>query len=165
MLERTAAAMRDKAARIVSCPVPTPRPEAPPRQHATHRQHLAALHRRVAGELRQALLPFSRAQQIKEGAGGGLVERGLEAGEEIRLLDQRHEIQPAAARAGLDAEAGVGLPARHRLRDRGVKSVRSRAPGDLYCKVVVETPVNLTPEQREMLEKFEATFSGDEALA
>ena len=50
-----------------------------------------------------------------------------------------------------------------RLRDRGVKSVRSRAPGDLYCKVAVETPVNLTSEQRELLEKFEATFVGESA--
>ena len=50
-----------------------------------------------------------------------------------------------------------------RLRDKGVKSVRSRAPGDLYCKVAVETPVNLTAEQRELLEKFEATFVGEGA--
>ena len=50
-----------------------------------------------------------------------------------------------------------------RLRDKGVKSVRSRAPGDLYCKVAVETPVNLTTEQRELLEKFEATFVGEGA--
>jgi molecular chaperone DnaJ len=50
-----------------------------------------------------------------------------------------------------------------RLRDRGVRSVRSRAAGDLYCRVVVETPINLTPEQRELLERFEATFSGDGA--
>jgi molecular chaperone DnaJ len=50
-----------------------------------------------------------------------------------------------------------------RLRDRGVKSVRSRAPGDLYCKVVVETPVNLTAEQRTLLEQFETTFSGEGA--
>jgi molecular chaperone DnaJ len=50
-----------------------------------------------------------------------------------------------------------------RLRDRGVKSVRSRAPGDLYCKVVVETPVNLTAEQRTLLEQFEASFSGEDA--
>ena len=50
-----------------------------------------------------------------------------------------------------------------RLRDRGVKSVRSRAPGDLYCKVAVETPVNLTPEQRTLLEQFEASFSGEDA--
>ena len=50
-----------------------------------------------------------------------------------------------------------------RLRDKGVKSVRSRAPGDLYCKVVIETPVNLTTEQRELLEKLEATFAGEGA--
>src|SRR5690606_4323639 len=50
-----------------------------------------------------------------------------------------------------------------RLRDKGVKSVRSRAPGDLYCKAVVETPVNLSTEQRELLEKFEATFVGEGA--
>jgi len=29
--------------------------------------------------------------------------------------------------------------------------------------VVVETPVNLTAEQRELLEKFEATFVGEGA--
>ena len=50
-----------------------------------------------------------------------------------------------------------------RLRDRGVKSVRSRATGDLYCKVAVETPVNLTPEQRTLLEQFEASFTGEDA--
>ncbi|MEO6364570.1 MAG: molecular chaperone DnaJ, partial [Luteimonas sp.] len=36
-------------------------------------------------------------------------------------------------------------------------------PGDLYCKVEVETPVNLTVEQRSLLEQFEATFVGEEA--
>ena len=50
-----------------------------------------------------------------------------------------------------------------RLRDQGVKSVRSRKPGDLYCRVVVETPINLTAEQRELLERFETTFVGEGA--
>jgi len=50
-----------------------------------------------------------------------------------------------------------------RLRDKGVKSVRSRAPGDLYCKTVVETPVNLTADQRRLLEQFEASFTGEDA--
>jgi molecular chaperone DnaJ len=50
-----------------------------------------------------------------------------------------------------------------RLRGKGVRSVRSRGEGDLYCRVVVETPVNLTNEQRELLEKFEATFVGEGA--
>jgi len=50
-----------------------------------------------------------------------------------------------------------------RLRDRGVKSVRSRSVGDLYCRAVVETPVNLTPEQRDLLEQLDATFVGEGA--
>ncbi|MBN8737293.1 MAG: molecular chaperone DnaJ [Xanthomonadales bacterium] len=46
-----------------------------------------------------------------------------------------------------------------RLRGQGVKSVRSRHTGDLYCTVVVETPVRLDKRQRELLEQFEATFA------
>ncbi len=69
----------------------------------------------------------------------------------------------------LEGDAEIRIPTEtqtgkvFRLRGKGVKSVRSRAAGDLYCRVVVETPVNLTTEQRELLEKFEATFVGDEA--
>ena len=68
----------------------------------------------------------------------------------------------------LEGEAEIRIPAEtqagkvFRLRGKGVKSVRSRSPGDLYCRVVVETPVNLTAEQRELLEKFEATFTGED---
>lgn len=46
-----------------------------------------------------------------------------------------------------------------RLRGQGVKSVRSRHPGDLFCTVVVETPVRLDKHQRELLEQFDATFA------
>jgi len=69
----------------------------------------------------------------------------------------------------LAGETEIRIPAEtqtgkvFRLRDKGVKSVRSRAPGDLYCKAVVETPVNLTAEQRALLEQFEATFTGEDA--
>ena len=41
-----------------------------------------------------------------------------------------------------------------RLRGKGVKSVRSTMTGDLLCRVVIETPVNLTKEQKEILESF-----------
>ncbi len=38
-----------------------------------------------------------------------------------------------------------------RLRGKGMKSVRGHGQGDLLCKVVVETPVNLSREQKELL--------------
>ncbi len=45
-----------------------------------------------------------------------------------------------------------------RLREKGVKPVRGGATGDLFCRVVVETPVNLTEEQKEMLRAFESSI-------
>jgi molecular chaperone DnaJ len=46
-----------------------------------------------------------------------------------------------------------------RLRDKGVKPVRGGSTGDLFCRVVIETPVGLTQEQKELLRKFEASLS------
>ncbi|HHF7345112.1 TPA: molecular chaperone DnaJ [Legionella feeleii] len=42
-----------------------------------------------------------------------------------------------------------------RLRGKGMKSVRGHATGDLLCSVVVETPVNLSREQKELLTKLQ----------
>ncbi len=51
-----------------------------------------------------------------------------------------------------------------RLRGKGVKSVRGGGIGDLMCKVVVETPVNLTSKQKELLEELDKSMgSGDES--
>jgi len=48
-----------------------------------------------------------------------------------------------------------------RLREKGVKPVRGGARGDLFCRVVVETPVKLTAEQRELLRNFDESLKGD----
>ncbi len=45
-----------------------------------------------------------------------------------------------------------------RLRGKGVKSVRSQRQGDLLCRVVIETPVKLSREQKELLQRFESTY-------
>ncbi len=45
-----------------------------------------------------------------------------------------------------------------RLRGKGVKSVRSGAIGDLLCKVVVETPVNLSSKQKDLLRELEESM-------
>ncbi len=42
-----------------------------------------------------------------------------------------------------------------RLKGKGVRNVRSGAIGDLYCKMKVETPVNLTKKQKELLSEFD----------
>ena len=46
-----------------------------------------------------------------------------------------------------------------RLRGKGVKSVRSTATGDLMCKVVLETPVNLSGDQADLLHQLEEKMS------
>ena len=44
-----------------------------------------------------------------------------------------------------------------RLRNKGVTTVRDPRQGDLFAQVAVETPVNLTAEQKELLERFESS--------
>jgi molecular chaperone DnaJ len=67
----------------------------------------------------------------------------------------------------LDGQVALKIPAEtqsgrvFRLRDKGVKPVRASGRGDLFCRVVVETPVNLSAEQRELLRKFEESLKRD----
>ncbi len=64
----------------------------------------------------------------------------------------------------LDGKVSLKIPAESqtgkifRLRGKGVKPVRGHAAGDLMCRVVVETPINLTREQKELLQEFEGTM-------
>ena len=50
-----------------------------------------------------------------------------------------------------------------RLRGKGVRNVRNGQMGDLFCKVSIETPVNLNRQQKELLEQFDRSLrdSGD----
>jgi molecular chaperone DnaJ len=48
-----------------------------------------------------------------------------------------------------------------RLREKGIKPVRGGTTGDLFCRVVVETPVHLTREQKDLLQKFDDSMRGD----
>lgn len=41
-----------------------------------------------------------------------------------------------------------------KLRGKGVTTVRHSYQGDLLCKIIVETPVGLTKEQRELMEQL-----------
>ena len=48
-----------------------------------------------------------------------------------------------------------------RVRGKGVTPVRTSMRGDLICRVVIETPVNLTREQKDLLRQFQDTLDGD----
>jgi molecular chaperone DnaJ len=67
----------------------------------------------------------------------------------------------------LDGSAKIKVPSEtqsgkvFRLRGKGIRGVRSREHGDLLCHVVVETPVNLTERQRELLREFETITQMD----
>jgi len=63
------------------------------------------------------------------------------------------------ARLKIPAETQSGKV--FRLRGKGIKNVRSHVHGDLMCHVVVETPVNLTERQKELLREFEESASGN----
>jgi molecular chaperone DnaJ len=52
-----------------------------------------------------------------------------------------------------------------RLRNKGVKSVRSGSVGDLICKVVIETPVNLSTRQKELLDELENSMGTGKDVA
>jgi molecular chaperone DnaJ len=69
------------------------------------------------------------------------------------------EVPTLEGRAKLKIPAGTQSGKRFRLRGKGVKNVRNAGfVGDLYCKVHVETPVNLTKRQRELLQELEETI-------
>jgi molecular chaperone DnaJ len=48
-----------------------------------------------------------------------------------------------------------------RLREKGIRPVRGGSTGDLFCRVVVETPVSLNREQKDLLRKFEESLQKD----
>ncbi|MES9880636.1 MAG: molecular chaperone DnaJ [Sedimenticola sp.] len=47
-----------------------------------------------------------------------------------------------------------------RMRGKGVKPVRGGPVGDLLCRVTIETPVNLTDKQKDILKQFDRTMKG-----
>lgn len=64
----------------------------------------------------------------------------------------------------LDGRVNLKIPSEtqtgkvFRVRGKGVKPVRGGMTGDLLCRVLVETPVNLTKEQKELMQKLAETM-------
>jgi len=71
------------------------------------------------------------------------------------------EIPTLEGSAKIQVPAGTQAGKTFRLRGKGIKGVRSQSAGDLMCHVMVETPVNLTERQKELLREFEAVSQRD----
>ena len=69
----------------------------------------------------------------------------------------------------LEGDVALKVPAEtqsgrvFRLRDKGVKPVRGGSRGDLFCRVVVETPVHLSAEQRELIHRLDESLKAHAA--
>src|SRR5919198_1217590 len=115
---------------------------------------------RGAGQVRVSQGPFSIAQTCPRCHGSGSIIAhpcSQCAGSGRVKLQKTLQVKiPAGVYEGERIRlSGEGQP--------GIKGVRSQAPGDLFCHVVVETPVALTSRQRELLREFEALSQVDHA--
>ncbi|TNC80537.1 MAG: molecular chaperone DnaJ [Oleiphilus sp.] len=81
-----------------------------------------------------------------------LVDAALGGELEVPTLDGRVKLK-------IPAETQTGKM--FRLRGKGVEPVRGGPAGDLMCRVMVETPVNLNKKQKDLLREFQATLDKD----
>ena len=74
--------------------------------------------------------------------------------------------------AGIDGErieikipAGIQSGEMLRQRGAGMSVVNGRGRGDLMTRILVETPIRLSKQQKAILEQYRATETGDECPA
>ena len=63
-------------------------------------------------------------------------------------------------RAKVKIPPGSQTGQQFRLRNKGMAVLQSAGRGDMYIEMMVETPVNLTKKQRELLEEFRKESKG-----
>lgn len=69
------------------------------------------------------------------------------------------EVPTLDGKVMLKIPAGTQTGKMFRVRGKGVKPVRGGVIGDLICRVTVETPVNLTERQKDLLREFETSMT------
>ncbi|MFZ5723819.1 MAG: molecular chaperone DnaJ [Pseudomonadota bacterium] len=79
------------------------------------------------------------------------VEAALGGELEVPTMDGRVKLK-------IPAETQTGKL--FRVRGKGVPNVRGSGQGDLICRVVLETPVNLSGKQKELLRAFQDSLKG-----
>ncbi|HBS51381.1 MAG TPA: molecular chaperone DnaJ, partial [Coxiellaceae bacterium] len=75
-------------------------------------------------------------------------------------LGEEYEIPTLEGKVKLKIPAETQSGKMLRLAGKGIKGMRG-GHGNLFCRVVVETPINLSSEQKEVLHKFDELLSKD----
>ncbi len=70
------------------------------------------------------------------------------------------EVPTLEGKVKLKVPEGTQTGKLFRIRGKGIKPVRGGAVGDLLCKVVVETPINLSDEQKDLLRQLDDSLQG-----
>lgn len=65
------------------------------------------------------------------------------------------EVPTLSGKVSFTVPEGTQSGKTFRLRGKGIKGVRSGFAGDLFCHVVVETPVKLTDRQKDLMREFD----------
>jgi molecular chaperone DnaJ len=68
------------------------------------------------------------------------------------------EVPTLDGRVKLKIPSGTQTGKLFRLRGKGVKPVRGGSVGDLLCRSVVETPVNLNKRQKELFQELQESL-------
>ena len=68
------------------------------------------------------------------------------------------DVPTLSGKAAIDIPEGTQTAKQFRLRGKGIKGVRSSYPGDLYCHILVETPVKLSEHQRKLLRELDESL-------
>ena len=68
------------------------------------------------------------------------------------------EVPTLSGKASFDVPEGTQSGRVFRLRSKGIKSLRTALPGDLYIHVQVETPVKLNETLKDLLRKFDESL-------
>jgi len=70
------------------------------------------------------------------------------------------EVPTLGGKVMLKIPAGTQSGKLFRMRGKGVKPVRGGPVGDLLCRVMVETPINLSDAQKDLLRELESSMEG-----
>lgn len=66
-------------------------------------------------------------------------------------------------RATVKVPAGTQTGQQFRLKGKGMSILRSEARGDMYIEIFVETPVNLSKKQQDLLRELDTSMGADSA--